>query len=70
MHRSETREIIDCADCGAAISRGERSYALGQETALCWECAVRRGGSYDEAGDRWLEAPATDDLPAGEAPPR
>jgi hypothetical protein len=59
MHRSETRESTTCADCGAEISSSQRVYAFGQESALCWECAVRRGGSYDETHDRWVEAPST-----------
>lgn len=68
MHRSETRRFGICADCGAEIAPGlERSHAFGAEGLLCWSCAARRGGSYDEARDQWVEAPSTQDLPGGDA---
>jgi hypothetical protein len=66
MHRSETRELKICADCGAETYPGrERAYAFGA-AVLCWACALRRGGTYDEVHDRWVEAPATGDLPRDE----
>lgn len=67
MRRSETRELSVCADCGAETSPGrERGYAFGEDAVLCWACAVRRGGSYDETHDRWVEPPETGDLPRNE----
>lgn len=64
MHRSETTEYTVCADCGAEIApSGERAYAFGEEGVLCFACARRRGGSYDEQHDRWTRPPATADLP-------
>ena len=46
MHRSETSELTTCADCGAEMTPGrERAYSFGEESALCWACAVRRGGT-------------------------
>lgn len=66
MHRSETRELSDCADCGAeTLPARDRAYASG-EIVLCWACALRRGGSYDEEQDRWVVPPATADLPRGQ----
>lgn len=68
MHRSETTEFVACAECGAEISPAlERAYAFGEGAALCWACALRRGGTYDEAEDRWVEPPATADLRRGES---
>lgn len=67
MHRSETRELAACAACGAEISPGrDRAYSFGEEAMLCWACAVRRGGTYDEEHDRWVDPPATRDLPRAE----
>ncbi len=54
MHRSEVRELRACADCGAEISPArDRGYGLGGEAFLCFDCAIRRGGRWDEAHDRW-----------------
>jgi hypothetical protein len=44
--------------CGAEISLGvDRAFALSEDAALCFACAVGRGGSYSEAHDRWTKAP-------------
>jgi len=68
MHRSETRELTVCADCGAEISASrERSYPFGEDAVLCWTCAIRRGGTSDEQHDRWIDPPATGGLPRDEA---
>ena len=66
MHRSETRDLTCCADCGTDLDPGrERACGFGTEAFLCYACAVRRGGRYDEVHDRWMEAPDTGDLDAG-----
>lgn len=58
MHRSETAELATCAECGAEIAPArDRAYALARDVFLCFECALRRGGSYDEQTDRWLTPP-------------
>jgi hypothetical protein len=58
MHRSETRELAACAECGAEIvAERDRGYQFGTGAALCFACAVRRGGSYDERRDRWTTPP-------------
>ena len=58
MHRSEERRLTPCAECGTEIdAASERGFALGGGGALCHECAVRRGGRYDEVHDRWTEEP-------------
>jgi hypothetical protein len=52
-----------CADCGAEIDpdRG-RAFGVSPEADLCWECARRRGGAYDELRDSWVRAPDVKDL--------
>ncbi|MBW2289256.1 MAG: hypothetical protein JRG80_18875 [Deltaproteobacteria bacterium] len=39
-----------------------REFEFGESLVLCFDCAVRRGGRYDEALDRWSEAPAIGDF--------
>lgn len=70
MHREEAEQYAACADCGAQIlPSADRGYAFGAQGALCWSCAIRRGGSYDADQDRWTVAPEVADLqerePAG-----
>ena len=63
MHRSEAQLAGPCSDCGAAIRPAEeRAFRFGARGVLCCDCALRRGGSYDETRDRWTEEPRTDDL--------
>ncbi len=60
----EEREIASaCADCGELIEPGgARSYEFGEQSQLCWACAVRRGGSYDARHERWVKKPSTANL--------
>jgi hypothetical protein len=59
MHRSEERNLARCADCRAEIDPGrDRGFGLGAGSALCFECALRRGGVWDETHDRWSEEPS------------
>ncbi len=63
MHRSEQAEVVSCAACGAEVSvRSDRVFTFGTESALCWECSVRRGGRYDGTHERWEQAPDLADL--------
>jgi hypothetical protein len=63
MHRSERTSYVLCSDCGTELNPGaERSFAFGARGVLCFDCAVRRGGRYDESFDRWLHVPLIDDL--------
>jgi len=66
MHRSEMEAMVPCAGCGTAIPDDSRSFAFGETQLLCWECAIRRGGSFDAKEDRWITEPHTEDLPAEE----
>jgi hypothetical protein len=58
MHRSESAELIDCCDCGAIMSPAtERAFGVGEDEFLCLDCAIRRGGVYDEPRERWTVPP-------------
>jgi hypothetical protein len=57
-------DLAPCADCGQLIpfGSGVRAYPFGLDQALCWDCAIRRGGGYDELEDRWVRPPHLADL--------
>ncbi|MDD9943160.1 MAG: hypothetical protein OXU20_19115 [Myxococcales bacterium] len=58
MHRSETYELVQCVSCGAEVSAGrDRTFTFGEDSALCFSCAVARGGKYDELHDHWEPLP-------------
>ena len=58
MHRSEAQDLVSCSQCGAEVSLGaDRVYAITEDAALCFGCAIKRGGVYDEAHDSWTRAP-------------
>jgi hypothetical protein len=64
MHRSEAYDRVRCLNCGAEISLArDRSYAVSENDALCFECALERGGAYDERHDEWTRAPQLEGLP-------
>ena len=63
MYREESDALTGCAQCGAVIDpdRG-RAYRGSEGVVLCSECASRRGGSYDESRDTWVQPPDVGDL--------
>lgn len=64
MHSDESRELIDCAACGAVIApETDRACEIADEVFLCWQCALARGGRFDEAEDRWTAMPNAADVP-------
>jgi hypothetical protein len=66
MHRSEALDLVACLSCGAEVSLGvDRAFALTEDSALCFACAVRRGGSYSEAHDQWTKSPSLSGLRDG-----
>lgn len=69
MHRSEAKELVRCAACGEETSvERDRGYAVDPDTAVCFVCALARGGRWSEEEDRWLDPPdVTGLLPEGEA---
>lgn len=63
MHPAEATRAVRCADCGQEIIvSGGRVYPFGDESALCFECAVSRGGEHDEYHDRWTQPPQVEEL--------
>lgn len=53
-----------CTDCGQDVGlEVSHAFAPGGGVVLCWACAVRRGGVYDEKYDTWISPPRTGDLP-------
>ncbi len=70
MHREESAQLATCCDCGTSVAVGpDRAYAFGAESVLCWDCALRRGGRWDDEEDRWSQPPRVDDLPVEESEP-
>jgi hypothetical protein len=63
MHESEESELAVCAGCRATLStRSDRAFGFGTDSALCWECSLKRGGRYDSTHERWEVAPLVSDL--------
>jgi len=56
-----------CIECGSEIDAdqavAQRTFALTDELVLCHACALRRGGVYDDAEDKWKLAPRLEDVP-------
>ena len=62
---SDDDTISVCADCGTEVELDtERGFRIGDRAALCFECAVERGGTYDENDERWLEPPDLEGIDA------
>ncbi len=62
----EELDLCQCAVCGAGINVvADRYFALSDtdESILCFECAIERGGQYDENDDAWLVSPDVSSLP-------
>jgi hypothetical protein len=58
MHRSEAAELVHCLDCGEEISLAlDRAFACEDDAGICFACAIKRGGIYDETHDTWTHAP-------------
>ena len=58
--RDEAEVGASCRDCGEPT--GDRAFRFGDTDALCWSCALRRGGRYDADESRWTVQPSTSDL--------
>jgi hypothetical protein len=58
MDVEEADGLTECWGCNATVSGAEdRVYAFGELGVLCFECAVRRGGTFDAKQERWVRAP-------------
>jgi hypothetical protein len=67
----DDREPLErCEDCGAEIATGsaDRSYTVSDESVICFGCAIRRGGTWDEGHGRWSADPGVGDLLERERP--
>lgn len=57
---------LSCIDCATPIDAGsavaDRTFALTDEVVLCHSCALRRGGVYDDAEDKWKIAPRLEEV--------
>src|SRR5262249_9424574 len=50
---------VECLLCGLEVSLGrERAFAVSENAALCFTCAVCRGGTYDDREHTWTPLPA------------
>jgi hypothetical protein len=66
-HDDDAEDLVRCLDCGVLISPAtDRAYAISAQDFLCFGCAERRGGVYDEAEDRWTTAPELGEEPVRE----
>ena len=58
MHREEFDRLEVCAQCGRGfIPENESGFRFGTNGALCWTCAIQRGGTHDPEVDAWTHAP-------------
>ncbi len=54
----ERDETAVCVDCNEGLwPEIDRSFPIGEELYLCYDCSERRGGVYDAKQDRWSTAP-------------
>jgi hypothetical protein len=59
-----------CIDCGEIVYLDDdQCYLVTDDDALCFECAVRRGGQYDSSIDEWVVAPGVSGLVDEQHPP-
>lgn len=64
MHMEEHESLMACDNCGAEIwPERDRGYVVGPNDVLCFECAVARGGVFDEVNDQWVVSPELSELP-------
>ncbi len=70
MDISQAEQEQRCAACGVHITTsGNRVFEFGEQSVLCYECAVSRGGVHEEDYDRWTSPPTVGDLLAIERTP-
>jgi hypothetical protein len=59
----EDQQVL-CSDCGMDLGVDLVHAYLGSAgVQLCWECALARGGAFDERRERWNPPPDISDLP-------
>jgi hypothetical protein len=71
VNQCEMGEVIGCVLCGSDVSLGlDCAFATTTQSALCFSCAVCRGGVYDEARRTWVTLPDTTGLQQDNMAPR
>lgn len=61
--KQRQRVNVECIECSEHVSAPlARAFWIGIEGVLCHQCALTRGGVYDEPHRRWATAPRVDDL--------
>ena len=61
---------VECLLCGLGVSLDrERVFAVSENAALCFSCAVCRGGTYDDREHTWTRLPALTGLHIAENRP-
>lgn len=64
MHEEEWLQAEICAHCHGVLETGtDCAFYFGEHGALCFSCAVARGGTYDDERERWTTPPRISDLP-------
>jgi hypothetical protein len=64
MHQTESNELTACVECRAEVSPGpDRAYVYSDELVLCFDCAVKRGATWDAKHERWDGKPDLGGLP-------
>ena len=58
----EEEEFGFCAACDEEVSIAPRIFLFGDDNALCFECATKLHGVYDEPGSTWTVEPKVDEL--------
>jgi hypothetical protein len=56
-HEADEEEFGFCAACDGEVSIAPRVYLFGDDNALCFDCATKLHGVYDEPGSRWTVEP-------------
>jgi hypothetical protein len=63
MERERLDEVVACSCCGGTVDLGpDLAYEFGEDQVVCFECALRAGGRYDAATERWTKPPAIEGL--------
>jgi hypothetical protein len=61
MYEEET-EYGFCAACDGEVSIAPGTFLFGDDNVLCFDCATKFDGVYDEPGSRWTVEPNLQEL--------
>lgn len=60
--KEQDEEFGFCAVCDGEVSIAPRTFLFGDDNALCFECATKLHGVYDEPGSVWSVEPQLSEL--------